>query len=39
LPRGRVLEGPMLAEFERERARLGAILERAPTVPRLATTD
>jgi murein DD-endopeptidase MepM/ murein hydrolase activator NlpD len=30
LPRGRVLEGPLLAEFEKERARIEDILERAP---------
>ena len=30
LPRGRVLEGPMLAGFERERERLEGLLNRAP---------
>jgi murein DD-endopeptidase MepM/ murein hydrolase activator NlpD len=30
LPRGRVLEGPVLAGFERERERLEALLSRAP---------
>ena len=30
LPRGRVLEGPVLAGFERERERLEAMLSRAP---------
>jgi murein DD-endopeptidase MepM/ murein hydrolase activator NlpD len=30
LPRGRVLEGPMLAGFERERERLEGMLSRAP---------
>ena len=38
LPRGRVLEGPILVEFEKERARIEAILERAPGVPRVAQT-
>ena len=30
LPRGRVLEGPVLAGFERERERLEGLLSRAP---------
>ena len=30
LPRGRVLEGPVLAGFERERERLEGMLSRAP---------
>jgi hypothetical protein len=29
LPRGRVLEGPLLAGFERERGRLDAMMTRA----------
>jgi len=36
LPRGRELDGPMLAEFERERQRIEGILDRAPTTPRVA---
>ena len=36
LPRGRVLEGPVLAGFERERERLEALLSRAPA--RMAQT-
>jgi len=35
LPRGRVLEGPILAEFEKERTRIAGILERAPGAPRV----
>jgi murein DD-endopeptidase MepM/ murein hydrolase activator NlpD len=31
LPRGRVLEGRMLANFERERQRLDAIMTRKPS--------
>ncbi len=38
LPRGRVIEGPLLAEFERERTRIEGILERAPGTPRVAQT-
>jgi murein DD-endopeptidase MepM/ murein hydrolase activator NlpD len=38
LPRGRVLDGPMQAEFERERARIEGILERAPGAPREVAT-
>jgi hypothetical protein len=30
LPRGRVLEGPMLAGFEKERERLDGIMARKP---------
>ena len=30
LPRGRVLEGPMLAGFEQERERLDGIMARKP---------
>jgi murein DD-endopeptidase MepM/ murein hydrolase activator NlpD len=36
LPRGRVLETTMLADFEAERARIDGILERVPGAPRLA---
>jgi len=36
LPRGRVLEGPVLAGFERERDRLEAMISRAPA--RMAQT-
>ena len=38
LPRGRVLEGTMLATFERERDRVDAMLTRTPA-PRLAQTS
>jgi murein DD-endopeptidase MepM/ murein hydrolase activator NlpD len=36
LPRGRELEGRILAEFERERARIDSILERGAAMPRVA---
>jgi murein DD-endopeptidase MepM/ murein hydrolase activator NlpD len=36
LPRGRVLEGPVLTNFDAERARIDGILERAPGAPRVA---
>jgi murein DD-endopeptidase MepM/ murein hydrolase activator NlpD len=39
LPRGRVLDGPILAEFEKERTRIEGILERAPGAPRLVATQ
>jgi len=38
LPRGRVIEGPLLAEFERERTRIEEILSRAPGLPRMVQT-
>jgi murein DD-endopeptidase MepM/ murein hydrolase activator NlpD len=36
LPRGRELEGRILTEFERERARIDSILERGAAMPRVA---
>lgn len=36
LPRGRTLEGPVLEAFEREKRRIQALMERAPTSSRLA---
>ncbi len=40
LPRGRVLEGPMLAGFERERERVEGMINRKPGAPaRLAQTN
>jgi hypothetical protein len=36
LPRGRVLDGPVLAEFEKERERLDGMMTRAPA--RMAQT-
>ncbi|MEO1198456.1 MAG: M23 family metallopeptidase [Pseudomonadota bacterium] len=39
LPRGRVLEGRMLAEFERERARIDALMARAREATRVARAD
>ena len=36
LPRGRVLNGRMLANFERERARMEALMNRAPASTRIA---
>jgi len=38
LPRGRELEGPILAQFERERRRIDSILERGAASPRVAQT-
>jgi hypothetical protein len=38
LPRGRELEGPILADFERERQRIDSILERGAAMPRVAST-
>jgi len=37
LPRGRVLDGPMLANFEKERSKYDAIVERG--APRVAQTQ
>ena len=37
LPRGRVLDGPVLAAFDRERERLDGIVTRKPS--RVASTD
>jgi hypothetical protein len=40
LPRGRVLEGPMLANFEKERERVEVMMNRKPGSPaRLAQTS
>jgi murein DD-endopeptidase MepM/ murein hydrolase activator NlpD len=39
LPRGRVLEGGALAEFERERTRIDGIIERAPATPRVVQSS
>ena len=40
LPRGRELDGPVLGEFERERARIDGILERSPGgAPRISQTS
>jgi murein DD-endopeptidase MepM/ murein hydrolase activator NlpD len=36
LPRGRELDGPILADFERERKRIDSILERGSAMPRVA---
>jgi murein DD-endopeptidase MepM/ murein hydrolase activator NlpD len=36
LPRGRVLEGAILTDFDAERTRIDGILERAPGAPRVA---
>jgi murein DD-endopeptidase MepM/ murein hydrolase activator NlpD len=36
LPRGRELDGPVLNEFERERARVDGILDRSPGGPRVS---
>lgn len=38
LPRGRELEGTLLASFGRERARIDSILERGAAMPRVAQT-
>jgi murein DD-endopeptidase MepM/ murein hydrolase activator NlpD len=38
LPRGRELEGPILAGFERERKRIDSIIERGAAMPRVAQT-
>lgn len=39
LPRGRELDGPVLDEFERERARIDGILDRSPGSPRTSQTS
>lgn len=39
LPRGRELEGSMFVEFDRERKRIDAILERGAAQPRVAQTN
>jgi murein DD-endopeptidase MepM/ murein hydrolase activator NlpD len=39
LPRGRELDGPVLDEFERERARIDGILDRSPGSPRISQTS
>jgi murein DD-endopeptidase MepM/ murein hydrolase activator NlpD len=39
LPRGRELEGRILTEFERERARIDSILERGAAMPRVAQNN
>jgi murein DD-endopeptidase MepM/ murein hydrolase activator NlpD len=39
LPRGRELDGPILNEFERERARIDGILDRSPGMPRISQTS
>jgi murein DD-endopeptidase MepM/ murein hydrolase activator NlpD len=39
LPRGRELDGPILDQFERERARVDGILERSPGTPRISQTS
>jgi murein DD-endopeptidase MepM/ murein hydrolase activator NlpD len=39
LPRGRELDGPVLGEFERERARIDGILDRSPGAPRISQTS
>jgi murein DD-endopeptidase MepM/ murein hydrolase activator NlpD len=36
LPRGRELDGPVLDDFERERARIDGILDRSPGAPRVS---
>jgi hypothetical protein len=37
LPRGRELDGALLAEFERERKRIDSIVERGAAMPRVAS--
>lgn len=39
LPRGRELDGRILAQFERERARIDSILERGAAMPRVAQNN
>jgi hypothetical protein len=39
LPRGRELDGPVLDDFERERARVDGILDRSPGGPRVSQTS
>jgi hypothetical protein len=39
LPRGRVLEGPMLASFEKERDRVESMMQRKGPGSRLAQTS
>jgi murein DD-endopeptidase MepM/ murein hydrolase activator NlpD len=39
LPRGRELDGPILNDFERERARVDGILDRSPGTPRVSQTS
>jgi murein DD-endopeptidase MepM/ murein hydrolase activator NlpD len=39
LPRGRELDGPILDDFERERARVDGILDRSPGTPHVSQTS
>jgi hypothetical protein len=39
LPRGRVLEGPLLADFEEQREKLDGVLARATPSARVAQTS
>jgi hypothetical protein len=39
LPRGRELDGSVLASFEKERARIDSIIERGAAMPRVAAAN